>query len=549
MTIRRRELLEGTGIALASLILPTTLIGCDDPADAPDGCDPVDHPLPSDLPVYEYGGPQGPATLFEHGVASGDPATDRVILWTRVSPSDSPASVEVFYEVALDTAFTRRVAAGTTTTSAERDFTVKLDPTGLRPATTYYFRFKALGVTSPTGRTRTAPEGSVAHLRLGMMSCSSYAHGYFHAYASMAERDDLDAVVHLGDYLYEYETDGYGDVRAYDPPHECLTLDDYRRRFRQYRKDIHLQAVHRQHPFICVWDDHEIADDGYDGGAGNHDASEGPYADRREAARRAYFEYQPIRTEFDGAVQRTIRFGELLDLVMLDTRHHGRSKQRENSTPDTADRTVLGFDQEAWLESQLASSTSRWVMLGQQIMVAQFSLAGSPTSTPNLDQWDGYAMARERLFQAIETHAAGRTVILTGDIHSSWAADIAREPWNPEVYDPATGAGALAVEFVTPGVTSPGLSSGSSGDDFFASLVLEGSPHMKLGDFVHRGYVVLDVNRSRIQADWFHLDKVEDPAGATVSFGFAASVEHGRPRIRVMDRATAPKRRSCELAP
>jgi len=547
MTIKRRELLEGTGLCLASLLVPGVLSGCDE-ATGPVGCDPADHPIPTGLPEYSYSGPVGPATLFECGVASGDPATDRVILWTRVSPTNTSAPVEVFYEMALDLAFARRVAAGTFTTEASRDFTVKVDPTGLMPSVTYYYRFKSLGVTSPIGRTRTLPSDSVSHLRLGVMSCSSYAHGYFHAYAKMAAREDIDAVIHLGDYIYEYGNGEYGDLRQYDPPTECLTLDDYRRRFRHYRRDENLQKAHQQHPFICVWDDHEIANDTWVEGAENHNSGEGTFGPRRAAAIKAYFEYQPVRPEVEGDVYRAFRFGTLLDLVMLDTRNHGRSLQVQDVKSDTPERTLLGTDQEAWLDAKLAASTAQWVMLGQQVMVAQLSIGGDPTSLFNLDQWDGYGYARERLYSAIESHAAGRTVILTGDIHSSWAADITPTPWDESTYDPTTGRGSLAVEFVTPGVSSPGTTLSPTGEDFFANLVLEGSPHMKLGDFVHRGYIVLDIKPSRIQADWFHLDTVEDPSGAIETFRFAASVDHGKPFLREMHGPTSPKA-ACELAP
>ncbi len=548
MKIKRRTLLKSSGMTAAALSLPAFLSGCDDGSSERTGCDPGSYPLPDDLPEYAHTGPIGPLDLFAHGVASGDPLADRVILWTRVSPPTDVA-VQVFWEMALDPTFERRVLAGTFDTDGSRDHTVKVDAVGLLPGITFYYRFHALGITSPVGRTRTAPTRAVSRLRFAVASCASFAHGYFHGYAKIAERDDLDAVIHLGDYIYEYGVGQYGSVRTYDPPHEIVTLDDYRRRYKLYRADAQLQAAHRQHPFICVWDDHEITNDTWAEGAENHDASEGEFSVRKAAAFQAYLEYMPIRVEVPGAIYRKIAYGGLVDLLMLDTRHHGRSLQLTIGESDSDARTMLGLDQEAWLEARLAESTARWVLLGQQVMVAQFSLDTVNHGPSNLDQWDGYAAARERLLDAIESHALGRTVVLTGDIHSSWAADISRGPWDAATYDAVTGAGSLAVEFVTPGITSPAFDRTATGEDFFGSLVLEACPHMKFGNFVDKGYIVLDVRPDKVQADWFHLDSVVDPAGAVEMVAASVAVLHGEPRLLTMDRPEAPKAAACELAP
>jgi alkaline phosphatase D len=213
------------------------------------GCSGDDEGAKGDgLPTYSYDGTPGPETLFSHGVASGDPLPNAIILWTRVSPQ-SEAAIEVWWEIARDLGFEKRVQVGTFTTDAERDFTVKLDVTGLEAGATYYYRFFALGRESPMGRTKTAPVGDVAHLRFAVLSCASFAHGYFHAYRSVAERLDLDAVLHLGDYIYEYGSGEYGNVREYEPPHEILALADYRMRYAQYRRDPHLQEVHQHHSY------------------------------------------------------------------------------------------------------------------------------------------------------------------------------------------------------------------------------------------------------------------------------------------------------------
>jgi alkaline phosphatase D len=239
--------------------------------------------------------------VFRHGVASGDPLPDRVILWTRVTaPGDV---VPVRWVVADDPKLARVVAGGEVQTGSERDYTVKVDVTGLRPATTYYYRFESGRGQSPIGRTRTLPARNVSRIRLGVVSCSNYPFGYFNAYAALARRADLDAILHLGDYIYEYQNGRFGDGgkigRIPDPNAEILSLADYRARHAQYKADPDSQAIHRQHPFIVIWDDHELANNAWSGGAENHnpDKAEGDWFVRRNAAVRAYFEWMPIRED------------------------------------------------------------------------------------------------------------------------------------------------------------------------------------------------------------------------------------------------------------
>lgn len=474
---------------------------------------------------------------FDHGVASGDPLADGVVLWTRVAVADG-RGLEVGWEVALDDRFADVVTSGAAATSAARDHTVKVDVTGLAPATTYFFRFRVAGVDSPIGRTRTAPEGATDGLRFAVVSCSSLAHGYFHAYRRLAPRDDLDAIVHLGDYIYEYGDGEYGDVREYEPPHEIVTLEDYRTRYAQYRRDPDLQEVHRRHPFIAVWDDHESADNSWRDGAVNHQPeSEGSWIDRRAAAAQAYFEWMPIREQADGRVFRALRYGDLVDLVMLDTRLFGRDEQTGSTDdPRTRDpeRQLLGAEQASWLDRVLLESSARWRVIGQQVMLAPLKLSGAPESagggqTLNPDQWDGYVAARRRLFDALRASGLGDVVVLTGDIHTSWASELTDDPNDPASYDPATGAGAVGVEFVTTSVTSPGIDGvGNALIPVFQSA----NPHIKWADLERRGYVVLDVTPERVQAAWFHFDRVDLPEDAVETFAKAFSVRAGETRLR-----------------
>ncbi|MCA9687132.1 MAG: alkaline phosphatase D family protein, partial [Myxococcales bacterium] len=371
-------------------------------------------------------------------------------------------AVELFFEVATDPEFTMRVAAAPIpeATTAARDFTMKIDVDGLESGATYYYRFYAQGRVSPIGRTRTANSGPSDRLRFAVVSCSSLAHGYFHGYNEIAGRADLAAVIHLGDYIYEFGDGTYGDIRPYDPPHECITLDDYYRRYRQYRSDPDLQAVHRQHPFIATWDDHEIANDGWVDGAENHDPmTEGPWSERRMVATQAYFDWLPIREAEFGRLYRQLPYGDLVDIIVLDTRYEGRDEQVALTDPDSLDRIyaedrqLLGAEQEAWCFDKLSTSTAQWKLLAQQVMVGQMIITPGENGEPNRpffsDPWDGYDAPRRRLLAHIKDNGIPDVVVLTGDVHSSFANELVPDPYVD--YDPDTGAGSIAVEFVTPG--------------------------------------------------------------------------------------------------
>lgn len=521
-SLSRRQFLYRAGLASAFVSLPL-LPGCGSGASG-------------------SGRAAGSGAGFRHGVASGDPLADRVILWTHLTP-EQPGPLSVDWAIAQDPGMNRVVASGTTDTGPQRDYTVKIDPEGLSPDTTYYYQFAVDDARSPIGRTRTLPVGPVERLRFAVLSCASYPHGFFNAYRRVAERGDLNAVIHLGDYIYEYGNapGQYGaDVQAggrmYLPDNEILSLEDYRTRHALYKLDPDLQAMHQQHPIIAVWDDHETADNAWRAGAANHQpGSEGDWFTRRDAGIRAYYEWMPIRPpQPDNLLisYRNFKFGDLLDLQMLDTRLIERSLQvSAQSAGDLNNpaRTLIGDTQFNWLAANLQASSAQWRLLGQQVMFGQLQLAGLPDFTQlplplldsvleqlplvgtagailNADQWDGYRPARASLFDVME--GSDNIAVLTGDIHTSWAMDLARDPNNILSYNPFTGDGALAVEFVTPSVTSPGLAELQPA----VSLIRSQNPHMKYIDLAEHGYTVLDIDRERMQSEWWYVDNILAPS-------------------------------------
>ena len=427
--------------------------------------------------------------------------------------------------VATDAAFSRIVLRGTTKTNPGRDYTVKVDAAGLQPGTTYYYRFTCEGVDSAVGRTKTLPTTGVNSLRFAVVSCSNHAYGYFNAYARIAARADLDLVMHLGDYLYEYGARQYGSVRTPEPAHEIVSLDDYRQRHAQYKRDADSQAMHRQHPLIAIWDDHETANNAFKTGAENHQpATEGDWAARVAAAMQAYYEWMPVRPVDVKNLRdnhRNFVYGDLAELLMLEERVNARSEQLTTAVHPTAlgagfattdpgygdpARTLLGDAQEAWLVNRLRTTPAQWKLLGQGVMFAQLKAPGSNQATDpglyfiNSDQWDGYEPARNRLYAALQGGSGqpqvNNVVVLTGDIHSSWAADLHPNPYNPALYDKASGAGSLAVEFVGTSITSPGIDSDTTGA--IAGAIRSFNPHFKYVQLTRRGYLLMDVNRDRV---------------------------------------------------
>lgn len=501
-----------------------------------------------------------PAPAFLHGVASGDPLPDGVLLWTRVTPSPEAvpgsglgADVRVDWEVAEDRSFARVVASGAATASATADHTVKADVRGLRPATAYFFRFTAGGTVSATGRTRTAPaaDSAAPGVRFGVVSCANYEAGHFSAYRHLAARGDLDAILHLGDYIYEYASGVYPEakdtVRTHEPRHEIVSPADYRTRHGRYKTDPDLQALHAAHPVVAIWDDHEFANDAWTGGAENHTpGAEGDWAARVAAAKRAYFEWMPVRTSTEGTVFRRLRFGKLADLHLLDLRSFRSAQAKTGSgSVDDPERTITGRAQLDWLKSGLAGSDAAWQLVGTSVMISPVAfgslpaylleplaeLMGLPVEgiAVNVDQWDGYTDDRKELLAHLSSRAIRNTVFLTGDIHMAWANDVPAKAATYPVSAP------VATEFVVTSVTSDNL------DDLLnvapgtlsvvaAGAVKAANRHVKWVDMDHHGYGVLDVTSARSQMDYYTVSDKRDPA-ATASWARSYRTLSGTQRV------------------
>ncbi|MEH0552448.1 alkaline phosphatase D family protein [Streptomyces sp. B21-101] len=490
------------------------------------------------------------APAFLHGLASGDPLPDGILLWTRVTPAAeaTPGSglgpdTEVSWVVATDRALTNVVNKGSTTATAASDHTVKADIRGLQPATDYYFRFSAGDARTPVARTRTAPaaDAAVTGLRFGVVSCANWEAGYFSSYRHLAARGDLDAWLHLGDYIYEYGTGEYGArgavVRQTAPTHEILTLADYRTRHGKYKTDPDLQALHVKAPVIAIWDDHEFANDTWSGGAENHtEGAEGAWSARQAAAKQAYFEWMPVRPAIAGTTYRRLRFGKLADLSLLDLRSF-RSQQVKvgNGTVDDPDRTITGRAQLDWLKAGLKASDTTWRLVGNSVMISPFvigslsadlfkplaKLLGLPQDGLglNTDQWDGYTDDRRELLAHLRANAIRNTVFLTGDIHMAWANDV---PVDAGTYPLSASA---ATEFVVTSVTSDNL------DDIVkvpeGTLTAIASPviraanrHVHFVDTDRHGYGVLDITAERAQMDYYVLS---DRTSATATSSWQRS--------------------------
>lgn len=504
---------------------------------------------------------------FVHGVASGDPLPFAVVLWTRVTPSAEAAPgsglgpvVGVDWEVATDAGFGTVVASGSTQAGPDTDHTVHVDATGLTPGTTYWYRFHALGETSPVGRTRTAAAvGTSAPVRLGVVSCANFNWGYFTGYGKLADQPNLDAVLHLGDYIYEYAPGGVlADdiprvVRTAEPQRECLTLTDYRIRHGFYKREPNLQRLHAAHPMIAVWDDHEIANDSWKDGAENHDpATEGDWATRATAGRRAWLEWLPVRhTDPDDwyRINRRLRFGDLVDLWMLDERRFRDQPPKSlffgygaaGPTATAPDRGMIGEEQEHWLVTGLAGSTARWKVVGNQVPFYPTTLLANvpgqltdllgpqlaeifeqPLVQLEVEDWDGFQAERQKIVDGMA--GVDNVVILTGDVHQSYAAEIPVKP-NRYLLDRKSAA----VEFITPGLASPSLPTQINqvapgvGTLFDAVLTTNdrlANPWVKYSEGLKAGFMVVDFNATRVQADWHHLDSTRPDSPVTVAASY-----------------------------
>ncbi len=506
---------------------------------------------------------------FRHGVASGDPTPDGMILWTRVTPHAHSLRRRIpgTWIVAEDQDLRRVVARGGFEAGPERGFTVKVDAAGLRPGRDYWYQFRVGAERSPVARTRTLPEGPLEELVLAIATCSRYEHGLFNAYDAIARLPKVDAVVHLGDYIYEeaaakasprYRRWASRVGRNLRPGGKAITLADYRARHALYKTDLDLQAAHARAPWICVWDDHEVANDCWIGGAPEHDPKpDGPWSDREAAAVRAYYEWMPIREPEPGkafeAINRSFQFGDLASLIMLETRLVARAHQVSyvadmtwrtgpdgRRVPDFAafraklddpSRQMMGARQEAWLADELKSSVAdgrTWQVLGNQVVMGQviapdikgmlgpgvcdMIMAILPPEqreraasigdlfaygTPyNLDAWDGYPAARERVYDACKA-ARARPIVVSGDSHAFWGNDLVN----------ARGE-QVGVELGVGGVTSPGIC------DMVPALpinrfIQDANPEVRFTDHGAKGFVRLTLTPREAIGELMAVSTVE----------------------------------------
>lgn len=498
---------------------------------------------------------------FAHGVASGDPMTDRVILWTRVS-ANGGGDVKLRWEVAEDDGFARVVQSGEGVARASADWTFKADADELEPGKRYFYRFRAGDETSPVGRTKTLPEGRLDKAAFAVVSCSNFPFGYFNVYDHISRRDDLDAVLHLGDYIYEYSDQGYGGDegrrlgRPHAPRHEAVTLADYRIRHAQYKGEAATQAMHAAHPMIAIWDDHEVANDSWKGGAENHQpATEGDWIARRNAAVQAYYEWMPIREPQPGrsaeAIFRSFSFGDLLTIAALETRLMARSELIEYAeyapqltTPESVERfrkevlwdpkrEILGAAQRAYIADVLKRSVDAgqpWRLIANQVIMAnvtapnlephlteediaeleqlapdirariKFSTFGLPL---DLDAWDGYPAARERFYDLAKAAGARDLLVVTGDSHTWWANDLRDKAGE-----------SVGVELGASSITSPT----PFGKDFlggkgaaYALLIAKDNESVRYISGATHGYIAMTLTRDGGHADYVAVDTIEKP--------------------------------------
>ena len=554
--ISRRELIQKSLFGFGALSLSTGFTGCNHSSD------------------------QETATLqvnFEHGVASGDPLQDRVILWTRLTPNDASARLQVSWEIALDNQFQQIIKTDKVLTSASQDFTVKVDVTGLKPDQRYFYRFIFGDKTSPVGQTKTLPS-ITSKVSFAVCSCSNYPAGYFYVYREMAKQN-VDVVIHLGDYIYEYGADGYaaedaeklGRTLAADNNKEIIKLDDYRKRYALYRKDKDLQALHQRHPFIVIWDDHELANDTWRDGAENHQASEGPFMERKLAALQAYFEWMPIRPidEQHLKIYRQFDFGKLVQLTMLDTRIIARDEQLDYANYMTANgldiakfqadltnpaRTLMGYTQRDWLLGKLQQSTSTWNVLGQHILMTKMlvpaelllSLAEITSGNPTADTLNKMNMQitelvtlKMRLKQgdpSLTSQEKARILTVAPYNLDAWDGYFAEREilygtlaqlkkkvvvlagdthnaWSSNLY--SKDGAFVGVELATSSVSSPGLEKYlniplaqlQQFEFAFTTLIDE----LNYCNLNQRGYLIVQFDEAQVQSQWVYVDSIKKP--------------------------------------
>lgn len=500
--------------------------------------------------------------VFPQGVASGDPTSSGIVLWTRVAPAYAERSNRLWLQVAesktfesttIETHFSEKLP------SEETGYTLKTDLDGaLAPGTTYWYRFIYDGTVSPTGRTRTAPESDAESLRFAATTCTNPVEGRLNSLERLAERDDIDAVFHHGDYIYEFGND------QFDPPNECVTLSDYRRRYADYRSRPELAAAHQQHPWIVMPDDGDIVNGLWREGAGSHDPDEeGAFETRRAAALQAFHEWIPTRTPTSGpdAISRTLSFGDLADVVVADTRLY-RDKPRAgayatffNEGVDDPDLQLLSDDQFDWLVDSLADSTAEWTLLAQQEMLGHWGGPGAPPILPEAVaeqlgirndgnmfygwSWNGYPAERRRFYAALNAFEVDGLISLAGDAHLSLALELAERPWTPTRYDPASGRGSLGIEFVVPSVSSDAFAEQFGWPPRTLSKGLEAAslaanPHHRFNEFDSKGYLILELTQEKARAEYWYVDTVTEESDEE----FLAAVlesEAGSDQLRLVE--------------
>ncbi|MCX5396659.1 alkaline phosphatase [Streptomyces sp. NBC_00102] len=481
---------------------------------------------------------------FTLGVASGDPLPDSLLLWTRLAPrpyeadGGLPASrVRVGWELAHDERFRRVVRRGTATAHPEFAHSVRTEIRGLESGRTFYYRFRAGGWTSETGRTRTAPDPHARNhaVKLAAVSCQAYHDGYFTAYRHLAD-EDVDAVFHLGDYLYEYAVTATGGARAYTDrvlpdvfDRETLTLEDYRLRYALYKSDPDLRAAHAAHPFVVTWDDHETENNYADDVPENSVPAE-EFLLRRAAAYRAYWENQPLRTPQrptgpDMRLYRRLRFGRLAQFDILDTRQY-RSDQAYGDGwkvpgPESEDpaRTLTGATQERWLIDGWRASRATWNVLPQQVTFAQRRDVPTAAYKLSMDSWDGYPASRQRVLDGAESAGVDNLLVLTGDVHVAYGFDLKKD-----FDDPSSRT--VGTEIVTSSITS-----GQNGSVKPANWnnQMTANPHLKFYDG-RRGYALVTLERDHARADFRAVDAVTTP-GAPITTAGSFVTEAGNPGL------------------
>ncbi len=475
--------------------------------------------------------------MFPYGVASGDPLYDRVIIWTKVNPEKYKEETHVFYQCSLEPEFKEIVNHGQVKPYLESDYTIKIDVNGLMAGTSYYYRFIYDGDTSMVGKMRTASKENLSKLTFGVVSCNNFEDGFFDSFKFLAERD-LDAIIHLGDYIYENSHRTISakrlSSRKHVPAKEVFTLEEYRQRYAQYRKDPHLMYAHQMHTFITIWDDHESSNNSYTGGADNHKDEHGSWEDRLNAAKKAYFEWMPIRENDHQQIYRKISYGNFAELFLLDTRLEGRDKQIYDVKNDSVylpERTILGNEQKSWLLEQWKNSKARWKLVGNQVIFSPLYVGHLDEEVENglMDIWDGYPAERLEISRFILDEKISNVIFLTGDFHCSMAFEVPLDDWNFPLTQEKEIKN-VAVEFVVPSITSGNFDeiikeTGRIKPRFLSNLavqVLENkmekesiknkdlpekrqyiNPHLKYVNLRHHGFMVLEVSEDKISANYY----------------------------------------------